>query len=167
MDSQQLDVQRLGTALMERENMITDLQNQLLSKQSAYARLEEESKEREEKLKSELKNRFEMEFESRKIMLGETSQKALNHRVSELSRNFEKEKERLVAQISEKNQTIAELSADMRGYGQRLQDKWKEARRNLKEKYNHRLEDAKRRYADEVHTLVKLVKEECSDIFAE
>lgn len=37
----------------------------------------------------------------------------------------------------------------------------------MKEKYNRRLEEAKKRYTDEVHALVNLVKAECTDIFSE
>jgi hypothetical protein len=37
----------------------------------------------------------------------------------------------------------------------------------MKEKYHKRLEEAKKRYAEEVHALVNLVKSECMDIFEE
>jgi hypothetical protein len=70
--------------------------------------------------------RYEREYQTRKEQLGETSQKVLNDRIREISHELSTEKDHLIVQLNEKNQTIAELTADMRGYGQKLQDKWKE-----------------------------------------
>ena len=80
--------------------------------------------------------RHEREIESVKRQLGETSQKVLNDRLRDTSQDFDQEKQRLFQQINEQNQTIAELRADMRGYGQRLQEKWKEVSKRATSLYH-------------------------------
>lgn len=143
------DIQTLRTALLDRENLITNLQNKLLDQQNVIDSLRQiETKRHDEPSIEDIKARsasdeciiilsclyltlsflfrLETEFQSRKAQLSETSQKVLNDRIREISQSLSVERERLLAELNDKNQTIAELSADMRGYGQRLQDKWKE-----------------------------------------
>jgi len=155
------------TTLLDRENKITELQNKLLDAENCLREAENKHREKERALTEEIQSRYREEHNAEKRRLETSAKHALEERVQTVVAEYKIERDIMQRTILEKNQTIAEMTAEMKGYAQKLQDKWKEARRSLKEKYSKRVDDVKKHCDQEIRALVAMVKAECEDIFQE